>query len=129
MRDDQEALVGHLMHVASKLAIREGLGDGYRIVVNDGKDARCALIVFSLVVQSVFHLHIHVIGGKKCGWPPVFVVCDKQPQLHSLSRSSISMSSPSSFVSSPPSMISSNSSCSGSSWAVSVVLILSSSGL
>ena len=39
MRDDQEALVGHLMHVASKLAIREGLGDGYRIVVNDGKDA------------------------------------------------------------------------------------------
>ena len=39
MRDDQEALVGHLMHVASKLAIREGLEDGYRIVVNDGKDA------------------------------------------------------------------------------------------
>ncbi|KAK8800143.1 histidine triad nucleotide-binding protein mitochondrial [Blastocystis sp. subtype 4] len=61
MRDDQEQLVGHLMHVASKLAVREGLEKGYRIVVNDGKEA----------LQSVFHLHIHVIGGKKCGWPPV----------------------------------------------------------
>ena len=39
MRDDQEELVGHLIHVASKLAIREGLENGYRIVVNDGKDA------------------------------------------------------------------------------------------
>lgn len=39
MRDDQEQLVGHLMHVASKLAIQEGLEDGYRIVVNDGKNA------------------------------------------------------------------------------------------
>ncbi|CBK23237.2 uncharacterized protein [Blastocystis hominis] len=61
MRDDQEELVGHLIHVASKLAIREGLENGYRIVVNDGKDA----------LQSVFHLHVHVLGGKKCIWPPV----------------------------------------------------------
>ena len=40
MRDDQEELVGHLLHVASKLAIQEGLDPGYRIVINDGKDAR-----------------------------------------------------------------------------------------
>lgn len=40
MRDDQEQLVGHLLHVASKLAIREGLEPGYRIVINDGKEAR-----------------------------------------------------------------------------------------
>lgn len=39
MRDDQESLVGHLLHIASKLAIREGLDSGYRIVINDGKDA------------------------------------------------------------------------------------------
>ena len=39
MRDDQEQLVGHLMNVASKLAVREGLEKGYRIVVNDGKEA------------------------------------------------------------------------------------------
>ena len=42
MRDDQEELVGHLLHVASKLAIQEGLDPGYRIVINDGKDARIA---------------------------------------------------------------------------------------
>ena len=48
MRDDQEQLVGHLLHVASKLAIREGLENGYRIVINDGKDAR----------MHTFSLHI-----------------------------------------------------------------------
>lgn len=40
MRDDQEQLVGHLLNVASKLAVREGLDPGYRIVINDGKEAR-----------------------------------------------------------------------------------------
>ena len=72
MRDDQEQLVGHLLNVASKLAIREGLDPGYRIVINDGKEARISCFAGdSWVEQSVFHLHIHVIGGKKCGWPPV----------------------------------------------------------
>ena len=40
MRDDQEQLVGYLLHIASKLAIQEGLEPGYRIVINDGKEAR-----------------------------------------------------------------------------------------
>ncbi|KAK8804164.1 hypothetical protein WA171_000256 [Blastocystis sp. BT1] len=61
MREDQEQLVGHLMRVATIVAMQEKLEPGYRIVINDGPDAQ----------QTVFHLHIHVIGGKKCGWPPV----------------------------------------------------------
>ena len=40
MREDQEQLVGHLMRVASKVAMQEGLEPGYRIVINDGPDAR-----------------------------------------------------------------------------------------
>ena len=54
MRDDQEELVGHLIHVASKLAIREGLENGYRIVVNDGKDA--CNIAFCCVFDSAIRV-------------------------------------------------------------------------
>ena len=39
--------------------------------------------LFDHVEQTVFHLHIHVIGGKKCGWPPVCSVCAKHAQIHS----------------------------------------------
>ena len=49
------------MWAAAKCANERGLGEtGYRIVVNDGKDG----------CQSVYHLHIHVIGGQKLSWPP-----------------------------------------------------------
>ena len=48
------------MVVASKCAKQEGLDDGYRIVINDGKQG----------CQTVYHLHLHVIGGKQLGWPP-----------------------------------------------------------
>lgn len=58
--DGDEQLIGHLMIVARKLAKERGLGDGFRIVINDGKQG----------CQSVYHLHIHVIGGKQLGWPP-----------------------------------------------------------
>ena len=54
------ALLGHLMVVAAKVAAQEGLTDGYRTVINDGKDG----------CQSVYHLHIHVIGGQQLSWPP-----------------------------------------------------------
>ena len=48
-------LLGHLMVVASKVAKQEGLAEsGYRTVINEGKEG----------CQSVFHLHIHVIGGQ-----------------------------------------------------------------
>ena len=48
------ALLGHLMVVCAKVAKQEGLdGSGYRTVINDGAEG----------CQSVYHLHIHVIGG------------------------------------------------------------------
>eukprot|EP01038_Epipyxis_sp_PR26KG_P010131 gene10131-13629_t len=61
MREDQKGLVGHLVYVAQQVAIEEGLKpNGYRLVVNDGKEGS----------QSVYHLHIHIIGGRQMTWPP-----------------------------------------------------------
>lgn len=53
-------LVGHLMAVAGELARSEGLGKGYRLVVNTGEDGG----------QTVAHLHLHLLGGRAMGWPP-----------------------------------------------------------
>eukprot|EP00806_Schmidingerella_arcuata_P007216 Macronucleus_7594.p1 GENE.Macronucleus_7594~~Macronucleus_7594.p1 ORF type:complete len:133 (+),score=44.19 Macronucleus_7594:1-399(+) len=56
-----EALIGHLMVVAAKVAAQEGLAnDGYRTIINEGRQG----------CQSVYHLHIHVIGGQQLSWPP-----------------------------------------------------------
>jgi histidine triad (HIT) family protein len=55
-----EALVGHLILVATQLAAKLGLGDGYRLVVNCGRDGG----------QSVDHLHVHLLGGRQMHWPP-----------------------------------------------------------
>ncbi|XP_015703927.1 histidine triad nucleotide-binding protein 2, mitochondrial isoform X2 [Coturnix japonica] len=53
-------LLGHLMVVAARTAQAEGLSDGYRLVINDGKHG----------AQSVYHLHLHVLGGRQMNWPP-----------------------------------------------------------
>ena len=53
-------LLGHLVVVATQLARTLGLGDGYRLVVNCGRDGG----------QSVDHLHVHLLGGRPLGWPP-----------------------------------------------------------
>lgn len=58
-QDDDEATLGHLMRVASEVAKDAGLED-FRVVVNNGAGAG----------QTVFHLHLHVIGGRDLGWPP-----------------------------------------------------------
>ncbi|HEY3781184.1 MAG TPA: HIT domain-containing protein [Fimbriimonadaceae bacterium] len=50
----------HLLNAAKKIAAQEGLTNGYRVVINDGPDAG----------QSVPHLHAHLLGGRKLGWPP-----------------------------------------------------------
>jgi histidine triad (HIT) family protein len=56
-----EALLGHLLRVAARVANAEGLAeDGYRTVINNGAGAG----------QSVFHLHVHVLGGRPLNWPP-----------------------------------------------------------
>lgn len=55
------ALLGHLLWVAAEVARLEGLAtDGYRVVINNGEAAG----------QTVFHLHLHVLGGRDLAWPP-----------------------------------------------------------
>ena len=55
------ATIGHLSLLASEIARAEGIADrGYRTVVNTNADAG----------QTVFHLHLHLIGGRAMGWPP-----------------------------------------------------------
>ena len=52
----EEALLGHLLRVAARVANAEGLVEGgYRTVINNGAGAG----------QSVFHLHVHVLGGRR----------------------------------------------------------------
>lgn len=58
--DDDAALLGHMLIVARKCAKDAGLSKGYRIVINDGPDGG----------QSVYHVHIHILGGRSMGWPP-----------------------------------------------------------
>jgi histidine triad (HIT) family protein len=53
-------LLGRLFEAAADLARREGLAGGWRIVSNVGPDAG----------QSVDHLHLHLLGGRRMGWPP-----------------------------------------------------------
>ncbi|MEN3045528.1 MAG: histidine triad nucleotide-binding protein [Candidatus Hydrothermales bacterium] len=53
-------LIGHILYVISRIALEKKLERGYRVVVNDGKDAG----------QSIFHLHFHLLGGRILGWPP-----------------------------------------------------------
>ncbi|KAL6061045.1 Histidine triad nucleotide-binding protein 1 [Balamuthia mandrillaris] len=60
-KDEDEALLGHLLHVAKEQARKQGLHrSGYRVVINDGL----------LGQQSVRWLHIHVLGGRQMNWPP-----------------------------------------------------------
>jgi histidine triad (HIT) family protein len=57
---DDQALLGHLLLVARDLAGAMNLVDGYRTVMNCGRDGG----------QTVDHLHIHLLGGRPLGWPP-----------------------------------------------------------
>jgi len=60
LTSDDAQLVGHLMLMVPKLAAQLGLADGYRTVINTGEHGG----------QSVFHLHIHILGGRHLAWPP-----------------------------------------------------------
>lgn len=56
-----EALLGHLLRVGARVANDAGLAEsGYRTVINTGAGAG----------QSVFHIHVHVLGGRAMNWPP-----------------------------------------------------------
>jgi len=58
--DGDGELLGHLMLTARKVAKEQGLEKGYRVVINNGVEG----------CQSVYHLHIHVLGGRQLNWPP-----------------------------------------------------------
>jgi len=57
---EDAAMVGRLQLIAAKLAVERKLTDGYRTVINNGRGAG----------QSVFHLHLHLLGGRAFRWPP-----------------------------------------------------------
>lgn len=59
-QDEDEQLLGHLLVVARKVASEVGLSKGYRVVINNGVEG----------AQSVYHLHVHVMGGRQMQWPP-----------------------------------------------------------
>ena len=60
--DESDApLIGKMTLIARQIAREHGVEkSGYRLVINTGRDAG----------QAVFHLHLHVLGGRKLGWPP-----------------------------------------------------------
>ena len=57
---DDERLGGTLLQAVRRVARQGGVGDNFRLVVNSGPAAG----------QSVWHLHLHVLGGREFGWPP-----------------------------------------------------------
>lgn len=57
---EDEALMGHLMMTAQRVAVEAGLENGYRVVINTAADGG----------QTVNHLHLHVLGGRQMTWPP-----------------------------------------------------------
>ncbi|MBE0584923.1 MAG: histidine triad nucleotide-binding protein [Desulfofustis sp.] len=55
-----EQLFGKMMRVGGELAAHNGVGEGFRVVLNNGEQAG----------QTVFHLHMHILGGRPMTWPP-----------------------------------------------------------
>ncbi len=58
--DSHQDLLGHLMLKAKEIAKEQGYGEAFRLVINNGAD----------VGQTVFHLHLHILGGRDFSWPP-----------------------------------------------------------
>ncbi len=58
--DDDKNVLGHLMLIARDISNELGLDETFRLVVNNGAKAG----------QSVFHLHIHLLSGRRLNWPP-----------------------------------------------------------
>ncbi len=58
--ESDQVLMGHLLLTAGKIARQLGVGDAFRLVVNNGAGAG----------QTVFHLHLHILAGRPLHWPP-----------------------------------------------------------
>ncbi|NES82364.1 MAG: histidine triad nucleotide-binding protein [Moorea sp. SIO2B7] len=57
---EDQALLGHLLLTVKKVAQQVGLSNGYRVVLNTGADGG----------QTVYHLHLHILGDRQMRWPP-----------------------------------------------------------
>jgi histidine triad (HIT) family protein len=61
VQESQAELIGKLFLVAAELAMREGIADdGYRVVMNCNRAGG----------QAVYHIHLHLLGGRQMVWPP-----------------------------------------------------------
>ena len=58
--NEDEPILGHLLITAKKIALEQGLKQGFRIVINNGSDGG----------ETVPHLHVHLLGGRRLTWPP-----------------------------------------------------------
>ena len=59
--EKENVLIGHLFRLAAKIAKEKGIAeDGFRLVMNTNSDAG----------QTVFHIHLHLLGGRRMHWPP-----------------------------------------------------------
>ncbi|MBD2088456.1 histidine triad nucleotide-binding protein [Microcoleus sp. FACHB-1515] len=57
---EDHRILGHLLMTAKRVAEQAGLTNGYRVVINTGNDGG----------QTVYHLHLHILGGRSMQWPP-----------------------------------------------------------
>lgn len=59
--DEDNVLIGHLFQAAGKIATEKGIDErGFRLVMNTNPEAG----------QSVYHIHLHLLGGRQMHWPP-----------------------------------------------------------
>jgi histidine triad (HIT) family protein len=60
VRPEHAGVLAEMLTTAQEVARKDGLDGGYRLVLNVGDDAG----------QTVLHMHLHVLGGRRMGWPP-----------------------------------------------------------
>jgi histidine triad (HIT) family protein len=60
LKAEHGPVLADIFDTAASIAAERGVGEGYRVVTNVGRDAG----------QSVFHIHFHVLGGRDLSWPP-----------------------------------------------------------
>lgn len=60
VEEADEELIGKMLRKAAELAADNGIGDGFRVAINNGAGAN----------QLVLHIHMHILGGRPLGWPP-----------------------------------------------------------
>lgn len=58
--DEDDKVIGKMMRIGADIARQEGIGDAFRMVFNNGEGAG----------QTVFHIHMHILGGRSMTWPP-----------------------------------------------------------